>query len=371
MLFLKESILKVVVIGQKLKSQKSLITKENQQQHDFQKFQMTYGKLVFLLCIFAVFGKKLKSSKSLLSNKNKLQHDFQKFKKTYGKSYDSQEQESYIFNVFLENLKEADKLNRENPSAKFGITQFSDQTKEEFLNLYANANLPRDIDIIDSFIQNTSGTDSQVESYASLPTSWDIRVDGPGKLQPVKNQGFCGSCWAFAITSTVENLYSIKQNLNLNLSEQQQVDCVYNRDGCTGGWADAYDYVKKTGLAISSRYPYTGYSGSCRAQQVGQLYKISSYKNLPNDSNAIKQALVNNGALAVVVDASNWGSYQGGILSNQPLQINKFATIIGYGSNYWLLRNTWGTNWGEQGHIRVANNGTGGIALSYAYQPYL
>ncbi|KAL4440900.1 hypothetical protein ABPG74_009313 [Tetrahymena malaccensis] len=329
------------------------------------------GKLIFLLCIVSVFGKKLNSQKSLIRNKSQLQHDFQKFKKTYSKSYESNEHESYRFNVFIENIKQADRLNKENPSAEYGITQFSDYTKEEFLSIYANAQLPNQADIFDSYVQNTSGTE---ETQVNLPQKWDIRANGPGKLQQVKNQGSCGSCWAFSITSTVENLYSFKKNQIINLSEQQQVDCTQkNRDGCNGGWfTTGYDYVKNTGLAISSRYPYIGMYGVCRDQQVGQLYKINGYKNLPNDPNSIKQALVTNGAISIPVDASNWMYYRSGIFSDRfSNQMNKAATIIGYDSNYWLIRNTWGADWGEMGHIRVANDGTGGIYLQYAFQPNL
>ncbi|KAL4440903.1 hypothetical protein ABPG74_009316 [Tetrahymena malaccensis] len=321
--------------------------------------------------IAQVLGKKLTTSKSLISKKSQLQRDFQQFKKTYGKSYESKEHESYRFNAFLENIKQADILNDENPSAEFGVTQFSDLTKDEFLSLYANAQLPSQADIFDSYVQNNSGTK---ETQVNLPQKWDIRVNGHGYLQKVKDQGACGSCWAFGITSTIENLYSFKKNLNINFSEQQLVDCTHSGiNGCHGGWfTDGYEYAKSTGIAITSRYPYTATFGTCRDKQVGQLYKISTYKNLPNDSNSIKQALVTNGAISVAVDAGNWASYRSGIFSVRTTgQINKAATIIGYGPNYWLIRNTWGTGWGEAGHIRVANDGTGSIYLQYTFQPSL
>ncbi|KAL4440901.1 hypothetical protein ABPG74_009314 [Tetrahymena malaccensis] len=328
------------------------------------------GKIIFLLIIVQVFGKKLNSQKSLINNKSQQQRDFQKFKKTYNKSYESNELESYRFNVFLENIKQADRLNNENPSAQYGITQFSDYTIEEFLSLYANVKPPSQVDIFDSYVQNTSGAE---ETLVNLPQQWDIRVNGPGQLQQVKATGQCFCDCAFSATSTVENLYSFQQNQTLNLSEQQLVDCNYRSQGCNGGWfTDAYDYVKYTGLATSSRYPYIGMKGVCREQQVGQLYKIKGYKNLPKDQNSIKQALITNGAISVAVDGSNWGSYIRGIYkASPPFQINKGVTIIGYGPNYWLLRNNWGTIWGEMGHIRVANDGTGGIFLENAFQPNL
>ncbi|KAL4472446.1 hypothetical protein ABPG74_018395 [Tetrahymena malaccensis] len=335
--------------------------------------QKLIGELVFLLFILGAFGQKLTSSKSFISKKSQLQHDFQKFKKTYGKSYDSDEHESYRFNVFVENIKEADALNNQSTSAKFGITQFTDITKEEFLNIYANSKISTE-DSFDSYLQNTSSTDIQVENQIDPPQTWDIRINGPGKLQPIVNQGGCGSCWAFAVTTAVENQYSINQNLNINLSEQQQVDCVYKRDGCQGGWfPDAYNYVQKIGLTTEDKYPYTGQYGQCRAQQMNQFYKISGFVNLPNDHSAIKQALVSKGAVSVGVDCRLWAQYTSGIFDIDPIypELNKAATIIGYGPNYWLIRNTWGTAWGEQGHIRIANQKRNTVLTKYSFQPYL
>ncbi|KAL4440904.1 hypothetical protein ABPG74_009317 [Tetrahymena malaccensis] len=299
-----------------------------------------------------------------------LQHDFQQFKKTYSKSYESKEHESYRFNVFLENIKQADILNGENPSAEFGITQFSDLTKEEFLSLYANAQPPSQVDIFDSYVQNTSETE---KTQVDIPQTWDIRVNGPGLMQEVKNQGSCGGCWAFAVSSTIENLYSFRKNFNMNVSEQQLIDCAYPRqNGCQGGWfTGGYNYVISTGVTFTSRYPYTGTYGTCQDKYVGQLFKINSFQNLYQDSNSIKKALVTNGAISVAVDAKNWQHYKSGIFQDYVNgQMNKAATIIGYGPNYWLLRNTWGTSWGENGHIRVANDRTGQIYLQWAFQPY-
>ncbi|KAL4440902.1 hypothetical protein ABPG74_009315 [Tetrahymena malaccensis] len=328
-------------------------------------------KLILLLIIVQVFGKKLTSQKSLISKKSQLQRDFQQFKKTYSKSYESNEHESYRFNVFLENIKKADILNNENPSAEYGITQFSDLTNDEFLSIYANGQPPSQVDIFDSYVQNTSGTE---KTQVNIPQTWDIRINGPGQLQQVKNQGSCGTAWAFAVSSTIENLYSFQKNLNYNFSEQQLIDCTYpGFNGCQIGWlADFYTYVKTTGLQYTSRYPYTGIYGTCQDKYQGYLYKINSFKVLQQDSNSIKQALVTNGAISVAVDAKNWQYYKSGIFQDYyPTKPNKGATIIGYGPNYWLLRNSWGTSWGENGHIRVANDGSGQIYLQWAFQPYL
>ncbi|KAL4472448.1 hypothetical protein ABPG74_018397 [Tetrahymena malaccensis] len=332
------------------------------------------GNILFLLFIASAFGQKLKSSKSLISKKSQQQRDFQKFKKTYAKSYESNEHESYRFNVFLENQKVAERLNNKNPSAQYGVTKFSDYTQEEFLSLFAFVPIPSDQIIFGNNVKDTPKIDTQVK-VINIPEKWDIRFDGPGTLQKVKDQGQCGSCWAFGVSCTIENLYSFKKNLTLNLSEQQQIDCNPYTYGCQGGWpANGYDYAKETGLTTSSKYPYEAVKGTCRfsVQQMDKLYKINGYKQIQSDQKSIKQALITNGALTVIVDASKWQAYRGGILqTNYPIQLNKVANIIGYGPNYWLLRNSWGSGWGENGYIRVDNNGNGGIDLQYVYQPYL
>ncbi|KAL4502019.1 hypothetical protein ABPG73_020156 [Tetrahymena malaccensis] len=195
-------------------------------------------------------------------------------------------------------------------------------------------------------------------------------------MQPVQDQGCCGSCWAFTVVSTIENLYSIKYNQNVTLSEQQLLDCDMNDGGCNGGWfTNAYKYVQENGLALQSRYPYIGIRNKCLASEVGQLYKINGFVKLPSDINSIKQALVQKGAIATCVFvAGRWMSYKQGILK-VPRQnhCNKAVTVIGYGKendmDFWIIRNTWGTKWGENGHVRLIMDDCCGIFLNSVFQP--
>ncbi|KAL4472444.1 hypothetical protein ABPG74_018393 [Tetrahymena malaccensis] len=334
--------------------------------------QSLKGKLVFLLFLVLVFGQKIKSQKSQFNKKHQQQYEFQKFKKIYGKSYESSEHESYRFNVFLENQKQALKLKKEISTAEFGVTQFSDQTEEEFMNVYANGVISSNNDTFESYIQSTS--DSQLQ----IPKQWDIRINGPGYMQPVQNQGGCGSCWAFTVVSTIENLYSIKYNKNFTLSEQQLIDCDHFNNGCNGGWfTSAYRYVQENGLALFSRYPYIGDKKNCLKSQVGELYKINGYEKLPSDTESIKQYLVQKGAIATCVYVNQqWQTYRNGILQTNYLgtqPCNKAVTVIGYGTkdniDFWILRNTWGTAWGEDGHIRVSMKGLYNINVQAVFQP--
>ncbi|EAS06391.1 papain family cysteine protease (macronuclear) [Tetrahymena thermophila SB210] len=328
--------------------------------------------LYILLFLAFVLGQDKQQSFSDFGKKHLQQQSFLDFKKSFAKKYNSQEHELFRFNVFLENLKEIERLNKEITTAKFDVTQFSDYTKEEFLKLHTGVIIPQEVETSSS---SQSNSDQDERKLQSLPLDWDIRVNGPGKLQAVKNQGNCACDTAFSTSATVENLYSIKTGTNVSFSEQQFVDCLYKRDGCQGGWfSEAYNFVINTGIALGSMYPYKQVYGTCKTLEMGNnLYKISGFKNLPDNILQIKQSIVKYGAVAACVDASGWDKYKIGIYSirtTAKTQCNHAVTIIGYGPDYWLIRNSWGTQWGESGHIRVASNGTGGISTNLVFQPF-
>ncbi|KAL4499827.1 hypothetical protein ABPG72_015176 [Tetrahymena utriculariae] len=288
-----------------------------------------------LLFLTLVFGQENKQNQYEFGKKHKQQQAFLDFKRIFAKLYRSIEHEQYRFNVFLENLNEIDKLNKEITSAQFGITKFSDFTQEEFLKFFTGV------------VQPNASDEPISRKLETPPGTWDIRNQGPSKLQKVKDQGQCGSCWAFSTIATIENLNNIKYHHDKSFSEQDLVDCAYQRDGCQGGWfTDAYNYCKNQGLASEINYPYTGEAGNCKSYQMDKnLYKIAGYLKLQNDNNFIQSAIVTKGAVAVCVDATNWNSYQSGIYSNPSTSTptcNHAVTIIGYGPGYWLIRNSWG-----------------------------
>ncbi|EAR83540.1 papain family cysteine protease (macronuclear) [Tetrahymena thermophila SB210] len=347
--------------------------------------------IIFIL-ILLVTGQQ-NDNQNNFNKKHQHHKKFKVFKNTYSKVYESKEVEQFRFATFVENLKEIDRLNAEVTTAQFDISFFSDFTKEEFLNLFTGAHKPAMSD--QDQLQNNNNSNNQNDQSnnqkssdksnqneqkqieESIPSSWDIRTDGPGLLQPVENQGQCGSCWAFSTSGAVESYYSAKKNITLNLSKQQLVDCVYDHGGCDGGWFnDAFKYIQSVGIVLNATYyPYINKDQTepCQLSKLPKgtsFYQIQGYKKLENDTSVIKQAIMQNGALSIAVDATYWANYKSGIFTQKEKpQINHAVTLIGWGSDYWLLRNSWGSSWGEQGYIKVTNTGYSGIFPQYTYSP--
>ncbi|GMI59682.1 hypothetical protein ScalyP_jg11878 [Parmales sp. scaly parma] len=210
------------------------------------------------------------------------------------------------------------------------------------------------------------------KDVGDLPAEWDWR--NKGVMSPVKNQGHCGSCWAFATTATVESHVAIETGLLFELSEQQLVSCAPNEDhcgglgGCMGSIPElAYDYlIGAGGYAEEWSYPYISYQGDTNgtcAEAPELKAGIGGYVKLPeNDAASVMSALVNVGPLAINVDASTWHNYEGGVFEgcsfDEDMDLDHVVVLVGYGTddklgNYWTVRNSWSPTWGEEGYIRL------------------
>lgn len=209
-------------------------------------------------------------------------------------------------------------------------------------------------------------------SVSDLPSSVDWRTKGV--TTPVKNQGGCGSCWAFSAAETLEAHLALQSGKLLTLSEQELVDCTPNPDHCggTGGCQGstqelAFDFVARTGITTESSYPYTGSTTfpKCQNSKIQPVANITGYVTLPtNNYTALMNAVANIGPIAISADAGMWQFYHSGVLSSScGWDINHAIVLEGYGTDsatgldYWLVRNSWGKGWGESGYIRVARYG--------------
>lgn len=216
-----------------------------------------------------------------------------------------------------------------------------------------------------------------------IKTNRNIDWRTSGKVSGVKNQGSaCNSCYAFVATADIETSYLLASQ-KVTLSEQQIIDCTssYGNNGCTNGfYGYAFEYAKTHPLASSSDYPYTGTSQSCKESSQG--YKISSYLAYKGTSCSFLESMLQMRPVSVSVDGVNfyWQFYRRGVLSNcgRSNKLNHGVQVVGMGqegnSSWWIAKNSWGTEWGENGYIRLDNTvNQGNICLvcSYIYHSQL
>lgn len=285
------------------------------------------------------------------------EYNFQAYVSEFSKEY-GQEEYAKREAIFIENMQRIHVHNKEFAAGKhtwwMDVNRIVDWTSEEFqLTLGHKRQHP----------QRSPGTLSSLKPLPRnlLPSSVDWR--DKHVVTPVKNQGSCGSCWAFAATETVESVYAINSSTLLELAPQAYVSCMKNPDDCggTGGCGGAiaelaYNFTKENGIPLKTAYRYTASNSPCKAYTA--VVKVDGYVKLKvNDADALLTALATVGPIAVSVAASQWSLYGGGIFSgctgSTGAIINHAVQAVGYADDYWLIRNSWGEDWGEKGYIRL------------------
>ena len=277
------------------------------------------------------------------------------------------------FVVFRQNLNEVKLTLNKVQTWTEGITQFSDLTEQEFRKTYLNL----DIDAL----SRINYEPVQAKRVKDAPESFNWMEKGV--LGPIKNQQSCGSCWAFSTIGNIEGLWAIKTGENLVLSEQFLVDCDTNDSGCRGGLMErTFSWLKQNGgLMLEADYPYVGIDQNChddKSKYVEGL-DITGYQKLgkststfsPVDEDEVRDFLLETGPLAIALNASPLRTYTGGIADYtrsqcSPSGMNHAVVLVGYGTenglDYWIVRNSWGATWGEEGFFRIARGkGTCGI----------
>ncbi len=286
-----------------------------------------------------------------------MNYTFNHYKAEFNREYATQDEHNFRQLIFNTNLEKIIAHNK-NPNKRWtaGVNHLTDKIGSEI-----TTGLNRDLHFY-TYKANTAKFSQ--DFLQNLPNSVDWRREG--KVLPIKNQGKCGSCWTFSATSVLESHIAIQHNKLISLSEQQLVDCALNphncggTGGCNGSTQElAFDYVSKSGLALESDYQYFAKDGKCRTG-VKSAITIEGYTQLPaNDYNALMQALATVGPIGVSVSADEWHLYQSGVYDGGcGYGINHAVTAVGYGTDengddYWIIRNSWGTGWGEEGYMRL------------------
>jgi C1A family cysteine protease len=289
------------------------------------------------------------------------------WKKENNKAYGSDAEDKLRMEVFYGNYNKVQDTNSQNLSYRYKLNEFADLTSEEFKSQYLG-------------LKNNANKAKNVRSLSTdnLPSS--VNWVTKGAVTPVKNQGQCGSCWAFSTTGSSEGAYFLKNGELKSFSEQQLVDCaggIYQNQGCNGGLMDnAFNYIQDKGIELESEYGYTARTDSCKYDASETVMKVASHNDV-NQTDADLAAAVAQTPVSVAIDANPLQLYFGGIYSDWECgtQLDHGVLVVGYGSengkDYYLVKNSWGASWGEQGYFRFARRsyGTGmcGITLSASY----
>ncbi|PON68373.1 Cyseine protease [Trema orientale] len=297
----------------------------------------------------------------------------------HGRTYANIAEKEMRFEIFKDTVNYVEKFNEdESQTYKLGINNYTDLTNEEFLTYFTGYKEPS------SSRSSRQYSSFMYENVTDIPTTVDWRDQGA--VTEIKYQGQCGCCWAFSAVAAVEGITQIKTGNLVSLSEQQLLDCATDgNNGCHGGWMNnAFKYIiENRGITTESSYQYQGTEGlTCQTGEnaYASAAQIAGYDDVPVNSEESLLQAVSGQPVSVTVDASglNFRAYRSGVFSGDCGTAPTHAvTVVGYGTTedgikYWLLKNSWGQTWGENGYMKLMRDvespeGQCGIATHASY----
>ncbi|XP_004437729.1 PREDICTED: LOW QUALITY PROTEIN: cathepsin F [Ceratotherium simum simum] len=294
-----------------------------------------------------------------LLNKDPLTQDFsvkmasifKDFVTTYNRTYETKEEARWRMSIFASNMVRAQKIQAlDRGTAQYGVTKFSDLTEEEFRTIYLNPLLKEQPGMK---MRRAKSVDDPA------PPEWDWR--SKGAVTEVKDQGMCGSCWAFSVTGNVEGQWFLKRGTLLSLSEQELLDCDKVDKACLGGLpSNAYSAIKTLGgLETEDDYSYHGHLQTCNFSAEKAKVYINDSVELGQNEQKLAAWLAKKGPISIAINAFGMQFYRHGI--SHPLRplcspwlIDHAVLLVGYGNRstvpFWAIKNSWGTDWGEEGY---------------------
>jgi len=284
------------------------------------------------------------------------------FKARFGKVYNGPDHEAEHKQVYETNMQWA--AENSNDGVSFGENQFADLTQEQYRVAAGLGYKPSALKSLPHL-----GVHEYNGEELAATVDWTTK----GAVTPVKDQGQCGSCWAFSTTGGMEGAWQIASGSLTSMSEQQLVDCSTQNSGCNGGSMElAFNFAGTVNVATESSYPYTATDGTCKTSYTTAIPQggVTGYKSVGQSTDALKSA-IQNGPVSVAIEADQMAFqlYSGGILSSGcGTNLDHGVLAVGYGSGYFKVKNSWGSSWGESGYLQISDSGnTCGIHSDASY----
>ena len=307
--------------------------------------------------------------------------EWESWKTFYNKTYSSPIEENFRMKIFVENKA---KIARHNKKAHLGqesyllkMNHLGDQLHHEVTSSKNGYKMS----LLKTNNVAASSANFLMPENICMPDSVDWRTKGA--VTPVKNQGMCGSCWAFSATGALEGQNFRKTGKLVSLSEQNLVDCSvkYGNNGCEGGLMDfAFQYIKENhGIDTEESYPYHADEEKCKFNKKNIGAVDVGYVDIPvGDEETLRKVVATVGPVSIAIDASqdSFQFYSTGVYNERrctPDQLDHGVLVVGYGTengkDFWLVKNSWGNTWGEQGYIKMTRNKENqcGVATKASY----